>query len=448
MHARLATFAAAALLVVLPQLSSSIADASGITHAAASGVGPATGIGIVQSKATDGTRFTASWDAVAGADGYSAFVRTASGQIVNGDFVSDTTWTTELFEEPGTDLTFGVTPYVGDTKGTTATSGFTIAGFGDDTVPPSGSYTVSPQSGFTGFTTVTLTQTALSDDHDAASAVTRSVDWGDGGGFTSWVSGTTLTKQYATASTFTPRVKLVDTSGNSTTVSLPTVTITADTTAPTGTFAVSPRTGYQGSTPITVTQSALSDNRDAAANITRSLTWADGSGYHTWTSSAPMSKTYTLVGTHIPKVQLTDRSGNTRTIALPSVNITADSTDPTVTVTLPTTENRPKVSSWGTLRGTVSDAGSGPKRVAVKVLEKRGSYWYMWKPATQTWAKGYTSEATTRAHAGTLSITSLSGGAWSCSVQGMTVGSLSMYFTAYDQVGNSLTKPLTQTLTQ
>ena len=92
-----------------------------------------------------------------------------------------------------------------------------------------GSFTVSPTGAAAGSTTVTLQQQSLSDDFTPASGITRRVTWGDGSTAFSWTSGTTTTHVFRSAGSFTPQVTLVDSAGNSRTVSAPTVSVSAST---------------------------------------------------------------------------------------------------------------------------------------------------------------------------------------------------------------------------
>ncbi|MGH3412595.1 MAG: PKD domain-containing protein [Marmoricola sp.] len=99
--------------------------------------------------------------------------------------------------------------------------------------PPQGSYTVSPDHSWAGWTKVELVQQALSDNGTPPAKIGRVVDWGDGTQAFDWTSGTRLGHVYDSAGSYRPTVTLTGQAGNKTTVTLPAVTVGVDDIAPT-----------------------------------------------------------------------------------------------------------------------------------------------------------------------------------------------------------------------
>jgi hypothetical protein len=101
-----------------------------------------------------------------------------------------------------------------------------------DTLAPTGTFSVSPAAAWSAFTTVTVTQQGdLSDNWTPAGLITRSVAWGDGTTDV-WTTGATVTHTYATAGSYTPVVTITDEADNANPVSTSEVVVTADTAAP------------------------------------------------------------------------------------------------------------------------------------------------------------------------------------------------------------------------
>ena len=101
-----------------------------------------------------------------------------------------------------------------------------------DTEAPTGSFAVTPGSAWAKYSTVTLTQSALSDNWSPAANITRSVDWGDGT-ITAWTTTGPLTHRYTAVGQYTPTVTITDEAHNAADVPTSLVTVTADTVAPT-----------------------------------------------------------------------------------------------------------------------------------------------------------------------------------------------------------------------
>jgi hypothetical protein len=102
---------------------------------------------------------------------------------------------------------------------------------GDKTAPV-GTFTTSPGQAWKALTTVSVTQTSLSDDFSAAGDVDRWVDWGDGAGPQAWTGPVSASHVYAAPGTYTPQVVLKDEAGNVRQVSAQAVQVNADTVVP------------------------------------------------------------------------------------------------------------------------------------------------------------------------------------------------------------------------
>jgi hypothetical protein len=262
------------------------------------------------------------------------------------------------------------------------------------------------------------------------------VNWDDGGPTQAWTTGTTLNHTYPlTAQRYVPTVTLEDAAHNSRVVHVPAVVIN-DLTAPTGTFAVTPASAWAKLTQVTLTQSALSDNWSPQAKITRSVDWGDGTPATAWTTGATLSHVYTVGGSFTPKVTITDEAQNAAQIATSAVVVHVDSAAPVVRLLLPRTHKH-SVRAWRTLRGKATDtAGTGVKVVALRIVEKRGTRWYGYRPATHTWVKASTmAKAFARSRALSRRTNSLH--RWSARVAGLRKGTLVYRVKATDNVGNT-----------
>ena len=197
---------------------------------------------------------------------------------------------THTFRNPGT-YTVKLTAR-NEGGSTTATKTVTV----QDVTAPQGSFTVSPTSAAAGSTTVTLQQQSLSDDFTPTSGITRQVTWGDGSTAFSWTSGTTTTHVFRSAGSFTPQVTLVDSAGNSRTVSAPTVSVSGpptpvarDTSAP-SVWLVPPATSRSSVSSWRVLRGASSDGSGTGVRFVtmrviekRGATWfAYRAGSHSW----------------------------------------------------------------------------------------------------------------------------------------------------------------------
>jgi hypothetical protein len=305
-----------------------------------------------------------------------------------------------------------------------------------DTTAPTGTFTVTPGSAWATLTSVTLTQTGLSDNWSEPQNITRSVDWGDGTAPESWPNGDTLTHVYSAAGDFVPQVRITDEAHNAAVVPTSGVTVDQDVQAPTGSFSVAPGTAWSAFTTVTLTQQGvLADNVSPADKITRSVDWGDGTKTD-WTSADPLTHVYAVAGKYTPTVALTDQVGNVAHIPTGSaVTVTKDAIAPTIKLVLPAKAKSHSVRAWKTLRGKAIDAQTGVAKVSLRAVEKRGRAWYGYNATTKKWVKTRT-EAKAFSRAKPFALTTDARNRWSASLVRLTKGTLVYRVQAADHVGN------------
>lgn len=411
--------AVAAAAVTLGSLGTGAASA-------ASGKPSRPGTPTVTAGATEpsiGTYVVASsWSAVTGATSYRAVVSRA-GTTLTSATLGGTSWTVDVAATPGQQLLVSVQAVVSKRAGKPGTTTVPLT----DQIAPTGTYhsTFATDAG-----TATITQDSLVDD-SPTTGVTRTVDWGDGT-VVAWASGTTIDHTYPlVAARYIPTVTLRDAAGHVTVVDSSGVVV-ADDTPPTGTFTLDRSAAWAAYTSVTVTQTSLSDLWSPTAAITRSVDWGDGT-VTDWTSGTTLSHVYASAGSFTPAVTITDEAGNAAVVPTSAVSVTADTTGPKVTVTVPSA--RHSVRAWRTLRGTATDAGTGVRTVSLKAVEKRAGHWYGYNAVTRAWVRA-TSRTKAFAKARAFRRRPDSLGRWSASLAGLAKGTLVLRVWAVDQVGN------------
>ncbi len=391
--------------------------------------GNVTGLSITSMTQEDATyTVEAGWNTATNATSYLVTLTNITGTVLDQERVTDPSFVGTTTQAAGAKVTVSVTPFNVKRRGrTTATSAFL-----PDFTAPVATYTVSPDSSPDG--NVTVTQTSVSDNLSTPAQLTQSIDWGDGSP-NSTGPGTQTTFPHAyptTPAVHHPVVTLTDGAGNDVTYTL--AAAVNDLSAPTGTFAVSPATGYARWTTVTVTQQAIGDNLSAEADIARSVDWGDGPA-EPWTTGTTLTHTYDAAGTYDPTVTLTDEANNASApLATSAVTVTADTVKPVVRLRLPTT-NKQSVSKWTTLRGRATDAQTGVRNVRVKVVEKRHGTWYAYRADTGRWATAASQRGAWKK--ATLSTVTPNGRRWSVPVKRLRVGLLVYRAAARDNVGNS-----------
>jgi hypothetical protein len=396
-------------------------------------IGPVTGLAAAVTKPAAAYRVAATWNALSGATSYRLALTDSTGATLASGTVTGSTWTASTTKPAGTRVTVKVTPLASKRPGRVAS----ITKVLPDLTAPTGTYHLV-QVGGNGGTGghVDVTQDTLSDDSGTA-GITRSIDWGDNGGWVSWGSGTTVSHDYSSLSgVHYPQVKLVDQALNEAIVPLH-VVVVGDTANPTGTFDVAPLTGWAKLTRVQVTQTALHDDLSTAQHIARMVNWNDGTPLTAWLAGTTLSHVYQTGGPHTPTVQLTDEAENAAApIVLQTVTSNVDAVAPRVTQQRPATQ-RGYVSRWKTLKGTATDtSGTGVRRVTLRIVEKRGTAWYAYRATTHTWVKAATKAGAVRKSTA-ASVTPNALHRWAYRLPGLRKGSLLVWRTGTDMVGNT-----------
>jgi hypothetical protein len=278
----------------------------------------------------------------------------------------------------------------------------------------------------------TITQTALSDDSGTA-GITRTVDWGDNTSAVTWPSGSTvLTHTYASIGRYVPKVTLTDAASNTVQYVLDAIVL-GDVTAPVGSVTVSPGTAWTSYTRVSVTPTALSDDVSPQDFIAVHVAWGDGTSTDS-KGTAPLQHVYTTAGTDVVAVTITDEAGNPTSLPPTSVTVSDDKTAPVVRLLLPRAKH--SVKAWTTLRGKATDTnGTGVKVVSLRAVEKRGTAWYGYQPATKRWVRAAT-QAKAFARSRAMSLTTSATHAWAGRLAGLRKGTLVYKVRATDNVGN------------
>ena len=409
---------AAALLTVLAAVAGPAADAR-----PAARPGKITQLTVDVTKPTAAYRLAASWGAAANATSYRVAATDPTGAVLASGTVTTTTWLASVKKPAGTSVRVTVTPYNGSRKGRPASLTTTLP----DLTPPTGAFRLD-RSG----SSVTVTQTALSDDVSPAADITRVVTWGDGSVAQAWTSGSPIGHVYAGQGLWRPTVTLTDAAGNSAVVPLDAVVV-GDLTAPTGSFAAGPAAAWAAFSRVGLTQLSIHDDFSADADIARTVRWGDGT-VSPWPSGSAAEHVYTAEGTYTPSVVLTDQAGNVATVASSAVTVTRDTVAPSVKLRVPRT-HRTSARSWRILQGRASDVGTGVALVRVVAVQKRGAGWYGYRPG-HGWVKAPTQAAAwRRARPGRVAPAST--GEWLVPLKHLKPGRLVVRVSARDQVGNA-----------
>ncbi|MGH3509898.1 MAG: hypothetical protein ACRDPI_06670, partial [Nocardioidaceae bacterium] len=352
-------------------------------------IGPVTGLTATATKPAAAYVVKTAWNALTGATKYTVTMTNASGTKLGSATVTTPTWSASTTSPVNTKVTVTVVPFAGNRRGK-AKSVSTVL---PDLTAPVGSYSISQPGN--GSTLVTLTQVTLSDNASPAANLTQTVNWGDGT-TDATAAGTTTSFQHTYPNTseqlYPVTVTVTDQAGNSSEYDFAAAIL--DVVAPTGSYTVTPGAGYAKWTKVTVrATTAPTDDLSSVPNITQTVDWNDGTPAQTFADGATLSHVYQTGGTFNPTVVLTDQAGNS-TVALVTapVVVTVDTKAPVVRLVLPKA-HRTHESSWRLLHGRATDAGTGVRNVQVRAIERRGSAWYSYRPATHKWVKAGTRAA-------------------------------------------------------
>jgi hypothetical protein len=280
-----------------------------------------------------------------------------------------------------------------------------------------------------------LHQVALADDVSPASAIKRTVDWGDGSTPEAWTTDADLSHTYTEQKRYVATVTLVDEAGNSAAVAVPIVI--NDHAAPTAAYSVATATAWAKLTQVVLHEDAIGDDFSPADTIKRVVAWGDGTT-SAWTGPVAPTHVYQTANTYTPVVTVTDESGNKASFtSTSSTTVTADTAGPTVKLTLPGKRKRASAAAWSLVKGSAVDAGVGVAKVSVVAVEKRARGWYAYVPATKKWVRAGTTQkaAFRKAKAGVATLGST--GRWSAPLGKVAVGTLVYRVTATDLVGNA-----------
>ena len=391
--------------------------------------GGVTGLAAVVTPGDLTYTVVSSWNPVPKATGYRASL-TKGGTTLATKTVTGTSWTTTLNTSPGT-ATLAVQAVIGHHKGRPSTGPVQLL----DVTKPNGSFSTT-WSNVTG--AATLTQDSLTDD-SPASLVSRSVDWGDGSPAQSWTVGTTLGHTYtltpAQQVTYQPTVTLTDAATNARTVDAAPIVFN-DFVAPVGSFGDVTGTVWAKLTKVSVTQTALSDNRTADADIARTVDWGDGSPLQSWTAGTTVNHVYTTGGSFVPVVHAEDQAHNVAVFSLSAVTVKVDAVAPVVKL-LFSLRHQHSVRAWRLLRGKATDTnGTGVKLVHLRAVEKRGTKWFGYRPATRTWVRAATKAAAFK-KGRAFSLVTGARHRWSAKLVGLRKGTLVYKVSAVDLVHNT-----------
>jgi len=391
-------------------------------------IGPVKNLTAAVTKPGASYRIAADWSDLTGAVSYKVTLATAGGAVITSDTVTTSDWTVPTTRPVNTQVKVTVVPMSSTRKGRAASVTRTLP----DLTAPLGTYDVS----WTGVDT-TVSQLTLTDDLSLPANITREINWGEPGGvFEPWSSGTSLNHGYpAPAARYVPQVRLTDEHDNTVTLNLHAVVI-GDTAAPVGAYT----TGHSAKvwarfSPVTLTQSELTDDFSPANKVVRVVDWGDGTVPTVWATGLTVSHVYTIGGPFSPKVALADEAGNTTTVEAAGVTVLVDNLAPKLTLTIPKVGLN-QVRSWKVLKGKVTDAGVGVGKVRIRVVQKRGTVWYSYLPAKKTWVRGGSTRVKAMKLAGLARVAPSANGVWQFRLVNLRKGTLVIQDSAADKILN------------
>ena len=389
-------------------------------------LGPVTGLEATATKPAGTYLVTTTWNPLAAAAAYQVtMTNTATGTVVDQGRVTTNTWNASTSMPATTPLSVKVVPLT-DTnrRGRAATTTVVLP----DVSAPTGSFKADDDQ----WDGVITQLAAPTDDVTAPAAIVRQVDWG-GDNWVTWTEGEMITSTYAVEGVYHPRVRLTDAAGNARFYEL--TLVIGDTTAPTGSFSVTPAEGWVGLTRVALSEVDVDDDFSLDEDIERWVIWGDETAPVRWSGDGTLTHVYRTAGTWAPKVRLVDQAGNTVEVETTAVLSKADTVAPTVKVRAPKTRVK-YVASWRTVRGTAQDvAGMGVATVRVRAIEKRGAAWFAYRGPSRTWVKAGTKAAAMRKSRLAM-VAPTATGAWSSKLVNLRKGTLVLKVQARDRAGN------------
>jgi hypothetical protein len=353
----------------------------------------------------------------------------ASGAQDARGFAPSTSYTTTVSLGATSRVNVRVVPYNGNRKGKAASTSITLP----DLTAPTAEYTLTPTSSSDG--KVTIQRVSIGDDVSSDVKITQTITWKAGETDTADGSRASFAYDYGpTKARYEPVVTVTDEAGNSRSYTL--LAVVADTTAPTGTFTVSPARAWAKWTAVTLSQSEIDDDVSPNDSIARSVAWGDGTS-STWSAGSTLTHRYPTGGTYTPTVTLTDEAANSRPVAASSaVTVKVDSVAPGLRLRLPQVRTS-SVRSWTTLKGRSQDAGVGVRKVRVRAIEKRGAIWYSYRPAKRVWVRGGKTRAAAWVKAYPARVSTTATHTWSVKLNRLTKGTLVYKVSSIDHVDNA-----------
>lgn len=286
-------------------------------------------------------------------------------------------------------------------------------------VPATATYALDRGSIFAG-QSVKLTRLSVTGNDDDG-LLFSSIDWGDGSDSSLYGAESVASHVYTKVGTFRVAVEVTDLDGAGKGVVAGVDTVRVDRVA--GTYRLSSSSvwrGWRGTQPITLSLA------DVPTQVTAvRVGWGDGTRSVIARNSVPFTHQFAYAGLHTVAVSLIDGAGESSPLAVGAVRVSSDYAAPSVRIVTPARANR--ASSWGYVRGTIADSGSGASVVTVVIVELRGKKTYYYNGAK--WIKAaYNRARPIRA--------AISRGAWSVRVKGLKRGTLVVSYTGADRVDN------------
>jgi hypothetical protein len=375
-----------------------------------------------------GYRIDTRWNSLPGATRYAVRMVDGSATTLATDSVRVPSWSGTTSLPAGTRISVTVTPYADRKKGKPAT----VTKVLPDVTAPRGVYTVERDAGDPTGGAVTIRRDELVDDLTPLGGIVATIAWDEGESPQPWPSGTaTMSHDYGNEERlYRPVVTVQDAAGNTATYRL--AVPVRDTLAPTGSYAVTPGAGFAGWTGVRVSETQVSDNLSADADIKRTVDWGDGT-VEAW--NPQLTHVYADAGSYLPRLRLTDEAGNASSwMPASTVVVTRDDAAPTTTLRV-ARKGAARITSWSTLRGRLDDAaGVGAKEVNVKVAQQRRKAWFAYHSTTGTWTKAAGKRAALRKASGIAGPTAT--GHWALPVKGLRTGQLVVRYRGEDLVGN------------
>lgn len=388
-------------------------------------LGPVTGLDASATKPAGTYLVTTTWDALAAAAAYQVtMTNTGTGTVVAQARVTESAWKVSTGLPATTALTVKVVPLTATNRRGRAASTSVVL---PDLTAPTGSFAADDAS----WDGVITQLVAPVDDVTASAAIIREVDWGNG--WVTWTEGDTITSTYAVEGIYHPAVRLTDAAGNARTYEL--TVVIGDTTAPVGSFTVSPVEGWVGLTRVALSEVDVDDDFSDKADVERWVIWGDGTAPVRWTGIGTLTHVYRTAGSRVPVVRLIDQAGNTVEVETTTVLSKADTVAPVVKVRVPKLRAR-YVATWRAVRGTAQDvAGTGVATVRVRAIEKRGAAWYAYRAPSRSWVKAGTKAAALRKSRPAM-VAPTATGAWTSRIANLRKGTLVLKVQARDRAGN------------